>query len=65
MHAEYAESEWGREEWKKAWNLRVGKAFHCSKCGAMVMVTKGGVGMLELKCCGMPMEPVEIEKEQD
>jgi desulfoferrodoxin-like iron-binding protein len=59
MNAEYSEAEWGQEEWKKAWNVRVGKAYGCEKCGAMVMVTKGGTGVLELACCGQPM--VEIE----
>jgi len=61
MNAEYSEAEWGQDEWKKAWNVRVGEAYACDKCGAMVMVTKGGVGVLELTCCGQPMVEVEAE----
>jgi hypothetical protein len=63
MSAEYSESEWGHDEWKKAWNIRVGKAYHCKECGAMVMVTKGGVGVLELKCCGKMMTELNVEEE--
>jgi len=47
--------EWTVDQWEKAWTIHVGKAYCCCKCGNMVMVTKGGVGVLELSCCGVPM----------
>lgn len=32
----------------------LGKRYRCTKCGAEVIVTKGGSG--SVKCCGQPME---------
>jgi hypothetical protein len=46
------------EEWEAALTLRVGTAYACRECGNLVMITKGGVGVLDLKCCGKPMEAV-------
>ncbi len=46
------------EEWEKALTLKVGKAYACRACGNLVMVTRGGVGVLDLVCCGKPMEEV-------
>ena len=50
--------DWGLEEWEKAITIKVGSSFVCRNCGNIVMVTKGGVGVLDLKCCGKQMEPV-------
>jgi desulfoferrodoxin-like iron-binding protein len=33
---------------------QVGKRYRCAKCGAEVMVTRGGNGAVT--CCGQPME---------
>jgi desulfoferrodoxin-like iron-binding protein len=33
---------------------QVGKRYKCAKCGAEVIVTRGGNG--SAKCCGQPME---------
>ncbi|MBM4433313.1 MAG: desulfoferrodoxin [Chloroflexi bacterium] len=33
---------------------QIGKRYRCSKCGAEVIVTKGGTGTI--KCCNQPME---------
>jgi desulfoferrodoxin-like iron-binding protein len=33
---------------------QVGKRYKCSKCGAEVIVTRGGAGTV--MCCGQPME---------
>jgi hypothetical protein len=55
----FSEAEWSVEEWKKAWTIRVGQAYACSECGSMVMVTKGGIGVLEPVCCGKQMSLVE------
>lgn len=50
--------EWTPEEWRRAWNIRVGKAYRCGVCGTMVMATRGGVGNLEPRCCDRPMQEV-------
>lgn len=49
--------EWSVDDWKSAWSLKVGTAYVCNKCGCMVMVTKGGVGSMEHRCCGEIMHP--------
>jgi hypothetical protein len=59
----FSEAEWTVEEWKDAWTIKVGRAYACSECGAMAMVTKGGIGMLEPICCGREMRPVEKPEE--
>jgi hypothetical protein len=51
--------EWSVEEWTEAWTIRVGKAYACLVCGNMVMVIKGGIGVMEPKCCGKEMREVE------
>jgi len=33
---------------------QVGKRYKCDKCGAEVIITRGGEGTV--KCCGQPME---------
>lgn len=33
---------------------QIGKIYCCQKCGAQVIVTKGGAG--SLKCCGAEMQ---------
>jgi len=33
---------------------QIGKRYCCSKCGAEIIVTKGGDGAIQ--CCGQPME---------
>ena len=33
---------------------QMGKRYFCAKCGAELMVTKGGDGTVN--CCGQPME---------
>ncbi|MEE8185471.1 MAG: hypothetical protein V3T96_03610 [Thermodesulfobacteriota bacterium] len=55
----FPEPEWTVEEWTEAWTIRVGKAYACLVCGNMVMVTKGGVGVMEPRCCDKEMEEVE------
>jgi desulfoferrodoxin-like iron-binding protein len=39
---------------------QIGKRYICKKCGAELMVTRGGTGTL--MCCGQPMEQKETEK---
>lgn len=55
MTDEYA-GEWDVDQWTHAWNIRVGVAYACGVCGSMVMVTRGGVGVLEPICCKQPMK---------
>jgi len=51
--------DWTLGDWEQALTLRVGQAFACRECGNLVMITKGGIGVLDLKCCGQPMEEVQ------
>jgi len=44
------------DDWERALTLRVGRVYVCRSCGNRVMVTRGGVGVLDLVCCGRPME---------
>jgi hypothetical protein len=54
--------EWTVDQWERAWTIHVGKAYSCQKCGNMIMVIKGGVGVLDPSCCDVPMTPI---KEQE
>ncbi len=54
-----SEPEWSQDDWTSGWTIHVGKAYSCGKCGTMIMVTKGGIGTLEPKCCGSDMFLVE------
>lgn len=54
--------EWNLGDWEKALTIRVGTAFACHACGNLVMVTRGGVGVMELVCCGKVMEEVRVGK---
>jgi desulfoferrodoxin-like iron-binding protein len=49
-------SDWDLDEWEQALSIQVGTAYVCRACGNVVMVTRGGVGVMELICCGAPME---------
>lgn len=50
---------WSLGEWEEALTINVGSAYACRACGNLVMVTKGGQGVLKLTCCEAPMEKVE------
>ena len=49
-------AEWNLDEWEQALTIHVGDAHACEACGNLVMVTRGGVGIMELSCCGKPMK---------
>jgi len=51
--------EWNLGEWEQALTINVGNAYLCRACENVVMVARGGVGVLDLVCCGKPMEKVE------
>jgi desulfoferrodoxin-like iron-binding protein len=44
--------------WEQALAIEVGTSYLCRTCGNVVMVTRGGVGVMELVCCGVPMERI-------
>lgn len=48
------------EEWEQALSIQVGSSYVCRTCGNVVMVTRGGVGVMELICCGVLMEKIEV-----
>jgi len=50
--------EWNLGEWEQALTIHVGEAYVCRKCGNAVIVTRGGVGVMDLACCGKPMEKI-------
>ncbi len=51
-------TDWDLGDWEQALTIHVGSAYACRVCGNLVMVTRGGTGVLDLNCCGKPMEPV-------
>ena len=55
---ELRQPDWALEDWEKALTIKVGTAYLCRECENLVMVTRGGVGVLDLRCCGKPMEKV-------
>ena len=55
---ETAPADWDLGEWEARLTIEVGAAYVCRKCQNLVMVTRGGVGVMELICCGEPMEKV-------
>jgi len=64
--AENSESpspSWSLGDWEKQLTIRVGTAYVCRQCGNLVMVTRGGVGVMQLGCCGEPMEQVRMPGE--
>ena len=61
-HPETPPADWNLGEWESALTIHVGTAYVCRHCENVVMVTRGGVGMLNLVCCGKPMEKVEPKR---
>ena len=55
--------DWNLGEWEDALTINVGTVHACRACGNLVMVTKGGVGVMELICCGKPMEKVNPQED--
>jgi hypothetical protein len=51
--------EWDLAEWEKALTIHVGRMYVCRACGNLAVVTRGGVGMMEMVCCGKAMDPVQ------
>lgn len=55
---EEAPADWDLGDWEKELTINVGTAYVCRRCQNIVMVTRGGIGVLELDCCGGAMEKV-------
>lgn len=51
-----AMADYSLDDWEKALTINVGACYVCRLCGNRVMVTRGGVGVLDLVCCGKSME---------
>jgi desulfoferrodoxin-like iron-binding protein len=51
-------TDWSLGDWEEALTIHVGTAYACRVCGNLVMVTRGGTGVLDLNCCGRPMERI-------
>jgi hypothetical protein len=49
---------WDLGDWEDSLNIDVGSSYICKKCNNIAMVTKGGLGVLQLGCCGQLMEKV-------
>lgn len=64
MQPETPPPEWDIEEWRAALSIHVGTTYVCRECGNLVMVTRGGIGILDLICCGRPMEKVVRDAEE-
>lgn len=56
--------EWNLGEWEGALTINVGTTYVCRICENVVMVTRGGLGVLNLECCGKPMERVKASEAQ-
>jgi desulfoferrodoxin-like iron-binding protein len=48
--------EYDLGQWEAALTIHVGEGYVCRTCGQVVMVTHGGVGSMELVCCGRSMQ---------
>jgi desulfoferrodoxin-like iron-binding protein len=53
---------WDYGDWEESLSIDVGSVYRCSVCNNVAMVTKGGLGVLQLGCCGQPMEKVVAEE---
>ena len=51
-------SEWDLGDWENVLTINVGSVYVCRECQNLVMITKGGVGIMDLVCCGKQMERV-------
>jgi hypothetical protein len=47
--------EWDLGEWERVLTIHVGTVYACRVCENLVMVSKGGVGVMQLMCCGKAM----------
>jgi len=50
---------WDLGDWEEALTIHVGATYVCRECGNLVMVTKGGVGVMDMVCCGKQMDKLD------
>ena len=55
--------DWDLDDWEQALTIHVGSTYVCRVCGNVVMVTRGGLGIMDLQCCGKAMEAVQANQE--
>ncbi len=60
---EHSPPEWDLDDWEQALTIHVGSTYVCRECGNVVMVTRGGLGIMDLRCCGKAMELVQAPEE--
>jgi len=58
---ELPKTAWDLGDWEQELTIHVGRAYVCRTCKNLVMVTKGGLGVLQLNCCGSAMEQVSCQ----
>ena len=54
--------QWDLGDWEESLSIHVGAVYCCRICKNVAMVTKGGLGVLQLGCCGQPMEKINAEQ---
>jgi len=54
---------WDLGDWEDSLSIDVGSVYCCRKCQNVAMVTKGGLGILQLGCCDEPMEQVQADQD--
>ena len=59
---ESAPPEWDLGDWEKALTINVGTVYACGECGNLAVVTRGGLGVMEMICCGKPMRRIDPAK---
>ena len=57
--------DWDLDEWEKALTINVGTTYVCRRCENVAIVTKGGVGVMEMVCCGKEMEKLAGPKNSE
>jgi hypothetical protein len=62
---ESAPADWNLGDWEKALTLHVGTVYACRECGNLAIVTRGGLGVMEMVCCGKPMKKVDPAERAD
>ena len=54
---------WDLGDWEDSLSIEVGSVYCCRVCENVAMVTKGGLGILQLSCCGQSVEIVSADKD--
>lgn len=57
--SEPAAPEWDLGDWEQALTIHVGTLYACRECGNLAVVTRGGLGIMEMTCCAKPMQKID------